>query len=137
MSTKVVKSEAGYSMVEVLVAILILAVAIIPMVGMFDAGLRAASTGSNYDQARTLANANMESVKAMKFSEAETVSSCPTTRSGFSCSVTTSYVYLDTSGDSATFKDSGPSNPKDMLKVVVTVKWSSDSSYKTTGLVAK
>lgn len=136
MSTKVVKSEAGYSMVEVLVAILILAVAIIPMVGMFDAGLRAAVVGSNYDQARALANANMESVKSMKFSEPATAR-CPTMQSGFDCSVTTSYVYLDTSGDSATFKNSGPSNPEDMLKVVVTVEWPSGSSYKTTGLVAK
>ena len=34
------KSESGYSLVEVMVSIMILAIAIIPMVGMFDLGLK-------------------------------------------------------------------------------------------------
>jgi len=49
-------------------------IAIIPMVSMFDAGLRAAVLGGNYDQARTLANEKLEEVKAL-FS-----GSCPLSR---------------------------------------------------------
>ena len=56
------KNEAGYSLVEVMVAIFILAVAIIPMVGMFDTGLRAAVLGGNYDRGRALANEKLEEV---------------------------------------------------------------------------
>ena len=61
------KDESGYSLVEVMVAIMLLAIAIIPMVGMFDAGLRAATEGGNYDTARALANAKMEEVRALSY----------------------------------------------------------------------
>ena len=60
------RSESGYSLVEVMVAMMILAVAIIPMVGMFDAGLRAAVAGSNYDGARALANEKLEGIRALR-----------------------------------------------------------------------
>jgi prepilin-type N-terminal cleavage/methylation domain-containing protein len=51
---KRLKNEAGYSLVEVMASIIILAVAILPMVGMFDMGLTSATRGSNYDKARAL-----------------------------------------------------------------------------------
>ena len=50
----------GYSLVEVLAAIAILSLAILPMVGMFEAALRAATLGGNYDKARALANEKLE-----------------------------------------------------------------------------
>jgi Tfp pilus assembly protein PilV len=61
------KSESGYSLVEVIASIMILAVAIIPMVGMFDMGLNSATRGSNYDKARTLANLKLEEAKSLPF----------------------------------------------------------------------
>jgi prepilin-type N-terminal cleavage/methylation domain-containing protein len=59
--------ESGYSLVEVMVSIIILAIAILPMVGMFDMGLRSATAGSNYDKARALANLKMEEAKSLPF----------------------------------------------------------------------
>ena len=67
MLAKRLKDESGYSLVEVIVSILLLSIAIIPMVAMFDAGLRAASTGSNYDSARTFANQQLEQAKSLTY----------------------------------------------------------------------
>jgi len=129
------KDQSGYSLVEVMVSIMILAIAIIPMVGMFDAGLRAASTSGNYDKARALANANLEGVKAMKLSSVRNLSSCPKSgESGFTCSVTSTSVYVDALGE---FQDSGPTDPKDMLRVEITVGWGDGNTYSTIGLVAR
>ena len=50
-----------------MVSIIILAIAILPMVGMFDMGLNSATTGSNYDKARALANLKMEEAKSLPF----------------------------------------------------------------------
>lgn len=69
--TKLLKDETGYSLVEVIVSILILSIAIIPMVGMFDAGLRSATTSSNYDKARSLANKQLEIAKNMPYDSAK------------------------------------------------------------------
>src|SRR5919199_2098944 len=59
--------ESGYSMMEVLAAIMILSLAIIPMVGMFDAALRAATVGSNADKARSLMNEKLEEIRALPY----------------------------------------------------------------------
>src|SRR5215208_2076746 len=61
------REESGYSLVEVMVSIMLLAIAILPMAGMFDMGLRSATKGSNYDKARTLANLKMEEAKSLPF----------------------------------------------------------------------
>jgi hypothetical protein len=49
-------------------SILILSIAIIPMVAMFDVGLESAVSGSNYDKGRTLAKKQMEIVQSLSFS---------------------------------------------------------------------
>jgi prepilin-type N-terminal cleavage/methylation domain-containing protein len=61
------KNEAGYSLVEVMASIMILAVAIIPMVGMFDMALNAATRASNYDQARALAKKQLEQAQSLSY----------------------------------------------------------------------
>jgi hypothetical protein len=68
---KSLREESGYSLVEVVVAILLLAVAILPMFGMFDMGLNVVTQSSNYDKARTLANLKMEEAKSMPFVDLE------------------------------------------------------------------
>ena len=60
-------SESGYSLVEVMAAIMILALAILPMVGMFDAALRAAVLGGKYDKAWTLADEKLEEIRALPY----------------------------------------------------------------------
>jgi prepilin-type N-terminal cleavage/methylation domain-containing protein len=138
------ENEAGYSLVEVMVAIMILAIAIIPMVSMFDAGLRAAVLGGNYDTARAIANEELEEIRALPFSDTpnSVVEVYPpgggpractgSIAAGFSCRVETTYVRLDSSSVVA-----HPS-ARTMLEVKVTVTWEGGSkSYLATGLISK
>jgi len=61
------REESGYSLVEVLASIIILTLAILPMVGMFDMGLTSATRGSNYDKARALANKQLEQAQGLSY----------------------------------------------------------------------
>ncbi|MGB3635181.1 MAG: prepilin-type N-terminal cleavage/methylation domain-containing protein [Rubrobacteraceae bacterium] len=128
-------NESGYSLIEVLVAIVILAVAILPMVGMFDAGLRASVVGSKYDRARVLANENIEKVRALEYEEARDdypPNGTPVsgTEGIFDYEVDTEYAKLD---GGEVIEDSGA---RGMMKVTVTVEWE-DKSYTTSGLVTE
>ena len=67
MFRKRLKNEAGYSLVEVMVSIMILAIAILPMVGMLDMGINLATEGGQYDKARALANLKLEEAKSLSF----------------------------------------------------------------------
>jgi hypothetical protein len=129
-----------------MVAIMILAVAIIPMVSMFDAGLRAAVLGSNYDTARAFANEKLEEVKALSFNEvlarypedATPIPNCsPAPPSGSpvtSCKISTDYVRLTSSDVSST--NGVGDYATTIIQVTVTVQWN-NGSYTTTGLIAK
>lgn len=141
-----VKNESGYSLVEVMVAIIILAIAIIPMVSMFDAALHAAVLGGNYDKARAIANEELEEIRALPFrisggsvdSVVEfyppgTTTNCTgLIETGFTCQVETTYVRLDSLSVVA-----DPS-ARTMLEVKVTVTWGGGSkSYLASGLISK
>ena len=67
MLAKRIRGESGYSLVEVMASIIILTLAILPMAGMFEMGLKSATSGSNYDKARTLANLKVEEAKSLTF----------------------------------------------------------------------
>ena len=64
---KRLKTESGYTLVEVMASIILLSFAILPMAGMFDMGIEGATAGSNYDKARTLANLKLEEAKSLPF----------------------------------------------------------------------
>jgi prepilin-type N-terminal cleavage/methylation domain-containing protein len=64
---KRLREASGYSLVEVMVSIVLLAIAILPMAGMFDMGLNSVTKASNYDKARTLANLKLEEAKSLPF----------------------------------------------------------------------
>ncbi|CAA9232694.1 MAG: hypothetical protein AVDCRST_MAG93-958 [uncultured Chloroflexia bacterium] len=70
--TRLLKEESGYSLAEVIVSIFILTAAIIPMVGMFDMGLNAATEGSNYDKARALAKKQLEQAQSLPYTTVRT-----------------------------------------------------------------
>lgn len=137
--------QGGYSLVEVMVAIMILAIAIIPMVGMFDAGLRAAGAGGRYDEARALANEKLEETKALSFPAAlarypsgstRTCNPAPPAGSPFAtpsgtCEVSTQYMRL---GSTAVQPAAYETN---LLQVSVTVDWASGGPYTATALIAK
>lgn len=140
------REESGYSLVEVVVAIMLLGLAIIPMVGMFDAGLRAAVLGSNHDKGRALASEELAEIQALPYSDpggsANSVveiyppGSGSTTCTGTipssldDCRVSTTYVRLGSSGIVA------DPDAKTMMRVEITVTWDSNS-YSTTGLVSE
>ncbi len=157
------RDEIGYSLVEVMVSIIILSLAILPMAGMFDMGLKGATAGSNYDKSRALANLKMEQAKSLPFDSADDaiqdvkdnfpepagtlttyngsghytdVSDPPKTQPGFPNSMT--YViekqYMQPPTDSG---DWNPSDtPTSLIRVTVTVNWDGNT-YETFGLVAK
>jgi prepilin-type N-terminal cleavage/methylation domain-containing protein len=145
--TERLENESGYSMVEVIVAIMILSVAIIPMVGMFDAGLRASLVGSNYDKARMLANERLEKVQALPYNKTSPAgvndsaveiyhpgTPVSGTSGAFSYTVTT--TYWKESGGSVVADTSDNTIVKPMMQVVVQVTWSGGNSYRTTGFTA-
>lgn len=125
-----------------MVAIIILAIAIIPMVSMFDAGLKAAVLGGNYDTARTFANEKLEETKSLPFSEVLTrypegnTTTCtpapPADSPITSCNVATQYMRL---GNSSALEEVN-THETSMLRVTVTIQWSG-GNFQATGLVAK
>jgi len=66
---KIRKEECGYTLIEVVVSIIILSLAILPMAGMFDMAIGGATSSSNYDKSRTLANLKLEVAKSLPFSD--------------------------------------------------------------------
>ena len=72
MSAKRFHEESGYSLVEVMASIMILAIAILPMFAMFDTGLHSANRGSNYDRARALANKQLEQAQSLSYGTVRT-----------------------------------------------------------------
>lgn len=136
------KDQCGYSLTEVMVAIMLLGLAIIPMVSMFDAGLRAAVLGSNYDQGRALANEKLEEIIALPYkdesAELDSVveiykppdSPKTGTEGIFTYSIVTKYV------------DSNFANPADspatpQMRIEIEVTWDNNSkSYTNVGYVA-
>jgi hypothetical protein len=130
------EDESGYSMMEVLAAIIILSLAIVPMVGMFDAALQVAVLSGNYDEGRALANEKLEEAKALPY-DGLVEAYPPGTRGcsgaidpGFDCEVRTAYASL---GDTAVLTGGSSGT---MMQVTVTVRWG-EGSYSTTGIVSK
>lgn len=151
---KRLKDERGYSLVEVMVSMMILAIAIIPMVSMFDAGLRTATTGSNYDKARALAEKQLENAQSLPYGTVKTNfpsgASCAFGSSGscevsnlqdpafpaFRYTVRKQYVQLNAAGS---FVNTG--EDKGIMRITVVVGWGgagfNDSSYTATGIKAR
>jgi prepilin-type N-terminal cleavage/methylation domain-containing protein len=69
---KRLQEEPGYSLVEVMASIMILAIAILPMFAIFDTGLHSATRGSNYDKARALANKQLEQAQSLSYGTVRT-----------------------------------------------------------------
>ena len=72
MFRRLLKAESGYSLIEVVASIVILTIAILPMVGVFDAALHSVTVSSNYDKARALSDLKMEQAKSLPFDSGDT-----------------------------------------------------------------
>jgi hypothetical protein len=138
-----------------MVSILLLSIAIIPMVGMFDAGLKTATTGSNYDKARAFANERLERTKVLSYAQVRDSfpvnSSTPNGTTGVYTSLTSEqippnvklpngtytvrkeYVSVNASGNLA---NSGTGSDTRLIRVTVKVNWSSSNSINVSGVVA-
>jgi prepilin-type N-terminal cleavage/methylation domain-containing protein len=141
---KFLRNESGYSLVEVMAAIMILAIAILPMVSMFDAGLEAATTSSNYDTARALANEKLEEVRALPYNRSGSPADSAVeiyrpgspvsgTEGSFNYTITTNY-WFESGGNLQAAPDNSIMRP--MMQIAVTVTWPSGNSYTTTGFTA-
>jgi hypothetical protein len=118
--------DPGYSIVEVMVAIVVLTIAIVPMAGMFDVALRAADASGEYDEARTCAVQALEQVKSLPYETVEAGGGvCEP--SGLRCEMATRPVGTDLRGTSG---DEG------LTMVTITVD-SGGSSYGVSGVVSR
>lgn len=144
MSVRRLKDESGYSLVEAMAAIVVLSIAIIPMVGMLDAGLNASRSAGNYDIARMLANNTLERVQALPYNRPggladsavelyHPATPVPGTSGPFSYTVTTGY-WMENGGNLEAVTDASIVRP--MMRVTVTVTWDGTHSYTTRGFVA-
>lgn len=157
MFRKLLKTESGYSLIEVMVSIMLLTIAILPMAGMFDTGLKTTTAGSNYDKARALANLKMEEAKSLPFATVRddfpVTPSTPNagyydsgfiSESGPASADFTNFQYRvekqymtqppQTPGSSSqNFATS--TSTTNLIRVTVTVRWGGTNTYTTFGLV--
>jgi prepilin-type N-terminal cleavage/methylation domain-containing protein len=123
------RNERGYSLIESVVAILILGVAILPMAAMFDSAMNASRIGGDYDKARALAHATLEEIRALDHERAAaeyedgSLSDCASGK--FSCEVEAEFVDENLSPTSES---------ESRMLVTVEVEWD-EKTYETHGLV--
>ncbi|HET7272418.1 MAG TPA: prepilin-type N-terminal cleavage/methylation domain-containing protein [Rubrobacter sp.] len=121
--------ESGYSLVEVMVAIVVLTVAIVPMVGTFGAAIQATNASGGYDAARTCAVQKLEQAKSLPYETVE--DSLPggvCEHSGFGYTIEAQPIGTDLRDGSG---DEG------LSRMTVTVSWGGESSYNVAGVVSR
>jgi hypothetical protein len=137
-----------------MVSIVILCLAIIPMVGMFDVGLSLATRSGNYDKARAFANETLEQAMEVPYEEVRdefpTGSAVPGAEGGYASSeipvpagarlpagatysVTKQYVTV--SQDSSTAILTETEADAGMVRIGVVVAWAGHS-YAVSGVSA-
>lgn len=117
----------------------VLILAVVPMVGMLEAGLRAATASGKYDAARALANERLEEVRALPYSRPGGAADSAVeryappgppdaTEGAFSVSVRTAFV----DGRLSSPADAPPTG---QMRVEMLVEWDG-GSYSTVGIVS-
>lgn len=129
MIRRLLDKESGYSVVEVLAAIVVLTVAILPMVGMFDVALRTTGASGDYDAARACANALLEEAKALPYESVRAgLPDGACEGSGFGYAFEEEFV-------DARLRSTG--TDEGLIRLTVTVSWGEDGSYGATGVVSR
>jgi prepilin-type N-terminal cleavage/methylation domain-containing protein len=124
-----IKGAAGYSLVEVMVAIIVLTVAVVPMVGMFDAAIRAADASADYDRARTCAIEKLEHLKSLPYEAIQGgLQGGVCNPSGYEYTIATESIGTD-------LRDG--SGGEGLTRVTVTVDWDGENSYAVSGVVSR
>lgn len=114
---------------EVMVAMVVLTVAVVPMVGMFDAAIGAADASADYDKARTCAVQKLEHLKSLPYEAVEGgLQGGVCDSSGFGYTIATESIDTDL-GDG--------SGEEGLTMVTVTVDWDGEDSYVVSGVVSR
>ena len=151
MIRRLPREESGYSLVEVLASIVILTLAILPMVGMFDMGLNGAIRGSNYDKARALAQKQLEQAQSLSYGTVRTAfpnAPCAFDGAGLCAAedlevpvaedpdgefdrfrYTIRKQYVEPSDDDSEFVPSDDGSDTGMMQITVDVGWSGDLDW--------
>ena len=123
------KSAAGSSLVEVMVAMVVLTVAVVPMVGMFDAAIGAADASADYDKARTCAVQMLEHLKSLPYEAVQGgLQGGVCTPSGFRYTIATRAIGPDLGDDTG---------EEGLTMITVTVDWDGEDSYVVWGVVSR
>ena len=111
-----------------MVAMVVLTVAVVPMVGMFDAAIGAADASADYDKARTCAVQKLEYLKSLPYEAVQGgLQGGVCNPSGFGYSIATRSIGTDL-GDGA---------GEGLTMVTVTVDWDGEDSYVVSGVVSR
>jgi hypothetical protein len=112
-----------------MVAMVVLTVAVVPMVGMFDAAIGAADASADYDKARTCAVQKLEHLKSLPYEAVEGgLQGGVCDSSGFGYTIATEPIDTDL-GDG--------SGEEGLTMVTVTVHWDGEDSYVVSGVVSR
>ena len=112
-----------------MVAIVVLTIAIVPMVGMFDAAIHASKVSGKYDEARTCAVQRLEQAKTLTYELVEAgLQDGICESSGFGYEIVSQPVDLDL-GDG--------SGEEGLTMITVTVDWDGGNSYDVSGVVSR
>ncbi len=112
-----------------MVAMVVLTVAVVPMVGMFDAAIGAADASADYDKARTCAVRKLEQMKSLPYEAVEGgLQGGVCDPSGFGYTIAAQSIGTDL-GDGS--EEAG------LTKVTVTVDWNGENSYVVSGVVSR
>lgn len=112
-----------------MVAMVVLTVAVVPMVGMFDVAIGAADASADYDKARTCAVQKLEHLKSLPYEAVEGgLQGGVCNPSGFGYTIATQSIGTDL-GDG--------SGEEGMTMITVTVDWDGDNSYAISGVVSR
>lgn len=129
----------GSSLVEVSVAMVVLTLAVLPTVGMLEAGLRVATASGELDAARALANEKLEEARALPYSAPGGAADSAVERYAPPGPADTSegdiVVSVETAYVDEGLRDLGDSSPTGQMRLEVTVAWD-DGSYSTVGVLS-
>ena len=107
----------------------VLTVAIIPMVGMLDAAIRATNASGDYDEARTCAVQKLEQVKSLPYETV--VDGLPggvCEPSGFGYTIAAQSIGAD-------LRDGFGED--DLAKITIKLTWGDENSYSVAGVVSR
>ena len=106
----------------------VLTVAVVPMVGMFEGAIRAANASGDYDEARTCAVQKLEQVKSLPYETVEDgLQGGVCKPSGFGYTIAAQPIGTDLSDGSG----------EGLSMITVTVDWSGENSYGISGVVSR